>query len=235
MAADKKLPGLRHIGSQGRNPLVILGYNPTRNEVMVLDMTMLRQEEIIWLANFIADEKNYNRSALAPSLAEAVYSPGISGFINFAGRAQQQPLYEVRISDANQLKEWNGTDASHDPRIPPHPLVDRIREIRENGVASTPANRSGSGSEIPKEILEATNVRTSGGDVMDTVRQFVQSGNAANFVVNDELDGDKSSDETADRLAALEARFDRIEKLLSKQVAKPKKPATTFGKRTAKK
>lgn len=213
--ADKKtpakLPGLRHIGSQGRNPLVILGYNASKNEVMALDMNLLRQDEIIWLSNFISDEKNYKRSALAPSLADTVYSPGISAFVNFAGRGQQLPLYEVRISDADQLHEWNGTDASHDPRIPPHPLVDRIRELRTNGVAVTPPSKAG--SEIPREILEASAVRSGAGDVMDTVRQFIQTSDASLFVAKDP-DAEAKSEADDSRLKALEDRLANIEKLL---------------------
>lgn len=218
----KKL-GLRHIGSQGRNPLVLLGYNPTRNEVMVIDMNFLRTEEITWLANFMSQEHVYSRSTLASSLADTVYSPGISAFINFAGRAQSLPLYEVRVSNLAQLKEWNGTDASYDPRIPPHPLVDKVKEARKG---------SGAGVAIPAELVPPP-ARTSeqGGDVMDTVRKFLEeNGGGATFIAKP-ADGETKSventapnDNTVSRLTALEDRLANIEKLL--QPAKPvaKKP-----------
>lgn len=210
--------GLRHLGTQGRSPLLFLGYNPGRNEVVVLDLKLLRPEEASWLTEFISQEHVYKARTLSEPLNQAVYTQGVSAFAYFLSRSQQLPFYEVNVSDKDQCYEWTKTDSRVDQRLPDHPFINRLREMLEARAtgAVPPA------TPIPEAAPVET--RSSGGDVMDTVRKFMETTNqAAAFIAKP--DGEtaavenKSEDDTAKRLSALEARFDRIEKLLSPKPA----------------
>lgn len=213
--------GLRHIGTQGRTPLLILGYNPGRNEVVVIDLKLLRSEESTWLTEFMSQDHVYKARTLSEPLNHTNYAAGVNAFAYFLSRATQLPFYEVNVSDKEQCHEWTKTDSRVDPRLPDHPFINRIRELlaaRAAGQIPPPAGAI---------VATETETRSGSGDVMDTVRKFMQeSGQAAAFIAKPDGEstgsGDKSGDE---RLSALEARFDRIEKLLS---AKP--PSKAAGK-----
>ncbi len=214
--------GLRHIGTQGRTPLLILGYNPGRNEVVVIDLKLLRSEELTWLTEFMAQDHVYKARTLSEPLNHTNYAAGVNAFAYFLSRATQLPFYEVNVSDKEQCHEWTKTDSRVDPRLPDHPFINRVRELlaaRAAGQIPPPA------SEI---VATETETRSGSGDVMDTVRKFMQeSGQAAAFIAKPDgettASGSKSDDETANRLSALENSIDRIEKLLSKQTgAAPK-------------
>lgn len=219
--------GLRHLGSQGRNPMLIIGYNAGRNEVAVIDLKLLRPEESSWLVEFMSQPHVYNARTLSESLNQVAYTQGTSAFAYFLSRATPLPFYEVNISDKDQCHEWIKSDSRYDSRLADHPFINRLRELleaRKNGIIPQPA------------VVPASEpVRSGSGDVMETVQKFLQeSGQAAAFLAKpSETDagGDKSVDGTAQRLSALEDRFDRIEKLLANRGA-VKLPAKTSGKRT---
>lgn len=209
--------GLRHIGTQGRNPLLFLGYQAGRNEVAVIDLKLLRPEEATWLTEFISQDHVYNAKTLSEPMNQAAYTPGVNAFAHFLSRATPLPLYEVSMTDKDQCYEWTKTDSRYSQSIPDHPFISRIRELME-------ARKNGTIPAAPPiTTAPDSSARSGEGDVMDTVRKFFeQTGQTAAFIAKEDPNADKSGDGTADRLAALEARFDRIEKLLTgKSAAKP--------------
>lgn len=205
--------GLRHIGTQGRTPLLVLGYNGGRNEVAVIDLKLLRPEEQTWLAEFISQERVYNARTLSEPMNNATYG-GSNAFAYFLSRAQQLPFYEVNVSVKEQCLEWTKTDSRVDTRLPEHPFITRIHEM----IAARATGAAPPTAPIPEAApVEA---RSGAGDVMDTVREFMKtSGQAAAFVARPDGEsstvGTKSENDISARVSALENSLARIEKLLA--------------------